>query len=115
MDPIQEHHTSFKDFRSPSKPEGGVQLLLPGCAEVPGCRGVLVSLFLLAHLAEDSREGAMEVTLMSLPSFCAKHQHLGCFQSWKAFPCCLWFQDLVGDLGRKNILASAATITTTTK
>lgn len=107
MDPIQEQHTSFKDLWSPSKPEGVVQLLLPGCTGVTRCRDVLVALFLLAYLAEDSHEGAVEVTLISLPRFCAKHWRLGCFWSWKAFPCCVWFQDLIDDLGRKNILASA--------
>lgn len=96
MDPIQEHHTSFKDLWSPNKPEGVVQLLLPGRAGVIRCRDVLVSLFAVemccfpfsSSLAQPAqrglpREGVAEVTLMGLPRFRAKHQLLGCFQSWK--------------------------------
>lgn len=56
---------------------------MQGCARVP---------FLVAHLAKPAQqglcEGAVEVTLMHLPWFRAEHQHLGCFWSWKTFPCC---------------------------
>lgn len=70
MEPIQEHHTYFKDLWSPSKPEGVVQLSLPGWAGVTRCRNALVSLFLRLILqSQHSRDpgGAVEVTLMHLP------------------------------------------------
>lgn len=61
MEPIQEHHTYFKDLWSPSKPEGVEQLSLPGWAGVTRCRDVLVSLSLRLILqSQHSRDSVKE-------------------------------------------------------